>query len=107
MTIDHDPISASVSEAEVEAERRLKAKLENESEVDDIVWLMSSKRGRRIMWRLLDQAGCFRSSFSPNASVTAFNEGGRNGGLRLLDLIHTHCSEQYAPMVKERQRDRD
>jgi len=62
---------------------------------------MSSKRGRRILWRLLDRAGVFRLSFNTNAMAMAFAEGNRNEGLRYLALIHTLCPELYPTMVKE------
>lgn len=71
-------------------------------EVEDLVWLMGIKRGRRIVWRQLSHAGVYRSSFTPDASVTAFNEGQRNIGLRLLAQLMTHCSSDYALMVQER-----
>lgn len=72
-----------------------------EGEEQDLKWLMSSKRGRRIVWRLLEQAGVFRLSFNPNAMQMAFNEGGRNYGNRTLGQIHAYCSELYPVMVKE------
>ena len=67
----------------------------------DLKWLMSSKRGRRIAWRLLEQAGVFRLSFNTNAMQMAFNEGNRNFGNRTLSQIHAFCSELYPVMVKE------
>lgn len=72
-------------------------------EADDLTWLMSSKRGRRVMWRLLENAGVYRLSYQPGDALgTAFNEGNRNQGQRLLALIQAHTSEDYALMVKER-----
>jgi len=76
-------------------------RLANEVEELDLKWLMGSKRGRRIIWRLLEQAGVFRLSFDPNAMRMAFNEGNRNYGNRVLDLIHKTCPELYPVMVKE------
>jgi hypothetical protein len=83
---------------EDEATRR---RLAAEVEALDVKWLMGSKRGRRILWRLLEQAGVFRLSFDTNAMRMAFNEGGRNYGNRTLDLIHRTCPEQYTVMLKE------
>lgn len=72
-------------------------------EIDDFKWLMGGKRGRRIVWRLLEKAGVFHNSFTGNALGTAFNEGKRNYGLYLMDMIHTHCPEHYTTMISERQ----
>lgn len=77
------------------------AKLARETDEADFKWLMGSKRGRRITWRLLERAGVFRLSFNTNAASMAFAEGNRNEGIRTIDLIHLHCPELYPVMVKE------
>jgi hypothetical protein len=70
-------------------------------EADDLKWLMSNKRGRRIAFRLLERAGVWRSSFNTNALTMAFSEGTRNLGLMLLSQITAHCAERYDEMLKE------
>jgi hypothetical protein len=97
---DYDPTDLrgqQVNREEDATRRRLAA----EVEALDVKWLMDSKRGRRILWRLLEQAGVFRLSFDTNAMKMAFNEGNRNYGNRTLDLIHRTCPELYTVMVKE------
>lgn len=84
----------------------LQSRLDKEAEEADFKWLMSSKRGRRIVWRLMDFAGVFRSSFSPTAMVMAFQEGNRNYGNRILAKIHKICPELYPIMMKENTNDR-
>ncbi len=84
-----------------QADRAARGKLARDSEADDLKWLMGSKRGRRIVWRLLEQAGVFRLSFHTDAMQMAFNEGNRNYGNRVLTLIHAHCPERYPTMIKE------
>ena len=71
-------------------------------EIDDVKWLMSNTKGRRIVYRLLEQAGVYRLSFNTNALSMAFNEGARNSGLRLLHQVSTHCPERYAEMLNEK-----
>ncbi|WP_298540690.1 hypothetical protein [uncultured Limnobacter sp.] len=55
-------------------------------EEDDFRWLMADKRGRRIMWRLLERTRVYQSSFTGN-SQTFFLEGTRNVGLMLISDI--------------------
>ena len=98
--MEHDPLDIHSQEA-TQAEQALTARLARETEEADVKWLMSSKRGRRIVWRLLDQSGVFRSSFNPTAMVMAFNEGNRNYGNRTLALVHQYCPEMYPQMMKE------
>jgi hypothetical protein len=97
---DFDPIDVRGQER-AKAERASRDRLARESEEGDVRWLMSNKRGRRIVWRLLDQGGVFRLSFNTNAMTMAFAEGNRNFSLRLLALLHTLCPELYPVMVKE------
>jgi 3-oxoacyl-(acyl-carrier-protein) synthase len=106
MGVPYDPTDVRGQESdkrEAEAHKRLARK----AEIDDLTWLMSSKKGRRIVWRLLDLSGPFRLSFDPNAMKMAFNEGNRNLGNQLLNEVMTHCPEMYPVMVKEQRNDRD
>lgn len=68
---------------------------------EDMKWLMGSKRGRRIAFRLLEHTGMYRSSYSDKALLTAFNEGQRNVGLVLMAQIHEVAPESYTLMMKE------
>ena len=72
-----------------------------DTEAADIAWMMSSKRGRRILWRQLERAGVYRSSFNTNSMAMAFAEGERNAGLRLLASIHEAAPDQFTTMLKE------
>lgn len=92
-----------LNKEEVEARKRLV----REVETADVKWLMSSKRGRRIVWRLLDLSGPFRMSFDTNAMKMAFNEGNRNLGNLLFNEVMTLCPEMYPVMAKEQRNDRD
>lgn len=96
----YDPTDLE-GQARSKADDTAKKRVERKNEEADFVWLMSSKQGRRIVWRLLSQAGVFRSSFTQNAMQTSFNEGFRNYGLRLMEQINTLCPELYSPMSKE------
>ncbi len=97
---DHDPTDI-VGENTRREENSRKAQLFAQQEAEDFKWIVSNKRGRRFIWRLLDQAGVFRSSFTGN-SETFFREGQRNLGLRVLGLIHEHAPETYAQMLGEK-----
>lgn len=99
--IDHlDP----QEQAEIEAFEAEIHRLAREQDRSDLCWLMSDKRGRRIMWRLLEQAGVFRTSFTaPNAMTVSYNEGRRTIGLAFLAEVHDNCPVRYNDMVKEHQ----
>lgn len=95
-----DPTDLAGQERD-KAEQKAKNRLVQEVEAEDLKWLMASKRGRRIVWRLLEEAGVFRISFNTNAMAMAFAEGNRNYGNKLLNSIHLLCPELYPVMVRE------
>ena len=88
----------------VQADIADRAKYESDLEIGDLKWLMSNKRGRRIVFRLLERAGVWRLSFNTNALTMAFSEGTRNEGLRLMAQITEHCLDRYAEMLQEQKR---
>lgn len=96
----HDPLDLEGQEAQLvaTAEQRQRAM---EIEKADIAWLMDDKRGRRFIRGLLERAGVFRSSFSESALSTAFAEGRRNEGLRLLERVMANGHDKYALMLSE------
>lgn len=75
--------------------------LRRANEQDDFRYLMSLPQGRRFVWRLLERAGVFRSSFSMNGLEMAHNEGNRNTGLFVLAEIQELCPERFTQMLKE------
>ena len=64
-------------------------------------WLMADRRGRRVVWQLLADAGVFRSSMTVTPELTAFNEGRRSTGLALLADVSRLCPERFAEMQLE------
>lgn len=98
---NYDPLDLRGQERAKEQSDEVR-KLSIDQEKMDMQWLMGSKRGRRIMWRLLERTGVYRSSFTGN-SETFFREGQRNVGLMLMAQVHEVCPDQYAVMLKEQQ----
>jgi hypothetical protein len=81
--------------------RQKNAVLKEEQEVIDYRWLMNEKQGRRIIWKLLTDAGVFHSSFNTNNAVMSFNEGRRDYGLKVLAIMQAKCLKEYMIMVNE------
>jgi hypothetical protein len=100
---DFDPTDLRGQERARERRER-RTRIASDLEAEDFKWLMSDKRGRRIVHSWLTKAGVWRSSFTGN-SETFFREGQRNVGLMLLDQINSYCPERYATMLKEHKDD--
>jgi hypothetical protein len=101
---DYDPSDVRGQEQE-RAERARLERIAREQERADLKWLCGSKRGRRIVWRLLTQSGLFSSTFVSDALALAFAEGRRHYGGKILQAIHEDCPELYPVMVKEQKHD--
>ena len=68
---------------------------------DDLRWLMSGPRGRRIIWQQLERCRIYRLSFSSGANATGFNEGKRAIGLALLNDLMRVCPDKFYLMSQE------
>lgn len=79
----------------------LRARMAAEQSRADLLIVMGSESGRRFMWGLLGECGMYRASFNNSGSITAFNEGQRDIGLRLTARITQECPEQYLAMQDE------
>lgn len=90
-------------------EQKERSRFERQVELDDFKWLMSSKRGRRIVWRLLSATGVYRQSYTGNGSDTFFREGARSIGLQIVATLHAidGGAESYALMRNEAKANRN
>ncbi len=70
-------------------------------EKEDVIWLMSGKRGRRFVYSILERAGVFKLSFDENPLKMSFNEGRRNEGLALMSKLMKYCPKSYTAMLEE------
>ncbi len=96
----YDPLDIQ-GQQRAREEQELRERLSRGQEASDVVWLMKSKQGRRVVWRHLERAGVFRSVFSTNAMQMAFNEGHRNYGLVMLDAVNRLAPDAYPVMMAE------
>lgn len=80
---------------------RKKQELRAHREAEDFRWIVSTPQGRRFVWEMLAQAGVFRSVFSADALVMAYNEGNRVAGLKLLVKLMNVAPKAHEMMMKE------
>ena len=80
--------------------------LAREREIADFIWFMGSRQGRQLMWRVLSEAGVFRTPHHQGAQSedNAFRAGMQHVGQLFLREIDLLCPEQYFQMTME-QRD--
>lgn len=100
MADEHDPLDF-VEQERATAEHAEEERLQRQEEISDLCKVMSSKEGRRFMWRHLSDAGVYRLSFNTDPAVMAFNEGNRNAGLKNLNDMMSACPQKYALMLDE------
>lgn len=80
-------------------EARLKTSDRRDREIDDLRVVMSTVQGRRVINRIMEFCGMFRTSFTGN-SYTFFNEGQRNVGLFLYGELQ-EVPDLYLDMIAE------
>lgn len=78
----------------------VKKKLRDDAEDADLKYILASDQGRRLLWKLLETCGIFKSSFT-GSSETFFLEGQRNIGLKILADIMRVDPESYLRMYKQ------
>ncbi len=100
MVINNDPTDLKRQDREADAEEAV-ARDRRRKELDDLRWLLGHPQGRRIVSRLLDEAGVFRSSFNHSGSVMAFAEGRRHIGLFLTGELLEASADGYMKVLKE------
>lgn len=100
----YDPLDLEAQE-KARQKRELEQASTDRMDAEDIKWLMSDKRGRRIMWRLLEKTGVYRTSMTGD-NYTFFNEGARNIGLDYILSVNANAPGQYDKMVTEQINDR-
>lgn len=94
-----DPFDlAGQSEAQAQVQER--AAIKRAQDDKDFMDLMGAPGGRRIVRKLLEQTGVFRTSYTGDVE-TYFREGARNVGLMWLADIHRLCPERYCDMMME------
>lgn len=97
-----DPTDLRSQERDAESEE-LQAHEKRRKELEDIKWLMAHPQGRRVVTRLLEEAGVNRTSFNHSGSVMAFSEGKRHIGLFLTGELLQAAPEGYFKLLKEYQ----
>jgi len=74
-------------------------------EIDDIRAIMGAESGRRLMSRLMVNAGVFRCSYNGQSNQTVFNEGRRSVGLFIHEELRECCPALYMKMLEENTHD--
>lgn len=89
-------------EGKEEAERRRDemAKVAIFDAAEDLKWLMGTLRGRRFVWKILDDSGLRKEPMTGNSS-TFYNLGKLAIGRDLEARIFSVCPEQYVVMIEE------
>ena len=103
MSFTHDPTDTRLQEREAALEEQTAREIRKQ-EVADLKWLAGNVQGRRFIWRLLDRAGIYRSSFNHSGSLMAFAEGKRDMGLFLLAEVSEASPNGFLKLIAENQK---
>lgn len=91
-------VKNAADENQIKIERE-KNKFKQDTDDQDLKFLLASDQGRRFIWNMLEKCGVFKSSFT-GSSETFFLEGQRNIGLKLMSDIMRVDPDSYLKMIK-------
>lgn len=95
--------------ASARARRKLQAEFAAQDAAEeeaDLLWLLASDQGRRVVWRKLSRAHVFRSAFDPEPVRMAFVLGQREDGLRLVEAVSRYPKALALMMEEANERER-
>lgn len=85
-------------------DKKRKLRFQERAAKNELNAVLTSREGRAVLWRILEQCGVWRSSYSLDDSIY-FMEGQRNIGLWLLNEIQQLSKERFIEMVLENQQE--
>ena len=88
------------------AEQRAAQERDEKQLKADIIALMKTGAGRRIVWRLLEETHIYQTCYRDNPLQMARAEGRREIGLMLTEWMSSHAWENYQLMLTEAQNER-
>ncbi len=77
-----------------------KVKLNRDTELNDLRFILQSKEGRRFLWKLLSKCRVFSSIWEPSAKIH-YNAGSQDLGHFIQAEIVTASQERYFEMMTE------
>ena len=86
-------------EAQVSAAKK-KERFTRNDEIDDIRAVLSTRNGRRFLWRVISHCGPFKSVWSNSAAIH-YNSGKADVGNFLMAEISDADKEAFFLMMKE------
>jgi len=93
----HDPTDL-IGNAEREEEATRLRQIAEKQARDDLIAVMSTDQGRRVVRRIIEHCGVYKTSMTGN-SYTFFNEGKRDVGLFLTAKIADATPQHLAEML--------
>lgn len=89
------------AQARIETERKEREAETVRKDTEAFKWVMSDKRGRHIVWQLLQLTGVFRNPYAGIDSETNMNCGKQLVGQHIFGLVNLHSADKYEQMMKE------
>jgi hypothetical protein len=95
----------NTSEPKKVKKKKERERLLEEARLRGLTKALMDAEGRRLLWSYLSFCGIYKTSFTSDFGTTAYNEGRRSVGLKILDDIVSASPEFFMLMMKENQED--
>ena len=70
-------------------------------ELSDLEWVLNDRRGRRVLWRLMEKSGAFAAVWDPNAAQMGRKAAWQELGQYIKDEVVEAKSEAFLQMLQE------
>lgn len=93
----------NVNDPEQVRKAEIKTRINNKGHADDLAWLLSDRRGRRILWKWMTEFGTFGQPYmgAGRAEDTAYYCGQMQAGKHIYSEIESVRPDSLALMSKE------
>ena len=96
------PLVQNAADRKQVTDAKEKERGKREQDLNDLITVLNTKEGRRVLWRLLEHCGVFSSVFDPSARIYR-NSGKQDVGHFIMSEISEADQEFLFVMMKENQ----
>lgn len=80
---------------------------QREQQIREMQQVLATPQGKRVLWRLLERCGVYKTSISTDPYATYYNEGERNIGLYVMAEINEANPQALLDMTVMAKADRE
>ena len=94
-------LTGNVGDEEQVKQAGTKQEQRRRQELVDMQWVLSDRRGRRVLWRIMERCGAFATVWDPNAAQMGRKAAWQELGQWVRDELTEARPETFLQMMQE------